>query len=354
MRQLALSSNHMIAGYNIIIIIIIIVIMALHQQSASQSFPPLANQSHFSSHFQIRRLHQDLAHAQKQIQEYEDLSTYSVLSIGVTDLWCSRLLVASLYTALHNVENNICINCRVHFVKYAPVGLGTSSTAGAVIVPPSSKFKFSLPRSSPSPSNPVPFWRRVFKSHSRPTDSANSDIPGRSGLSQLSNPKASDFIQPNRSVSVSSESIQPSSLSVTQQPISLPETSTCPTDVPNHMDWSVDFDGDVKPALNVKLEHVLTPGAVVGRVRFSPDGEYLAVGVDNGTYIYDVKTGAKSWSVTLIPVWSPSIDFRVSFLADNSETRKRGIWSLCFSPDGKYLAVGHFDGQLRVLSLPFE
>jgi len=144
----------------------------------------------------------------------------------------------------------------------------------------------------------VPFWHRVLKTHSRPSDSASSDIPGGSGLSQLSNAKVSDF-QPNRSVSVSSESIQPSSLSVAQQPISLPETSTCPKYVPNQLDWSVDFDGDVKPALKVKLEHVLTPGAVVGRVRFSPDGKYLAVGVNDGrTYIYDVKTWAKTWSVT--------------------------------------------------------
>ena len=90
----------------------------------------------------------------------------------------------------------------------------------------------------------------------------------------------------------------------------------------------------------------------MGRVKFSPDGKYLAVGVDSGrTYIYDVKTGAKSWSATFIPVWRTSIDFRGSFLFDNSE---RSIWCLCFSLDGKYLAVGHFDGQLRVLSLPFE
>jgi len=52
----------------------------------------------------------------------------------------------------------------------------------------------------------------------------------------------------------------------------------------------------------MKLEHVLIPGAIVWRVRFSPDGKYLAVAVGDGrTYIYDVKTGVKSWSVAFIP-----------------------------------------------------
>ena len=185
---------------------------------------------------------------------------------------------------------------------------------------------------------------KVAPAPNRPTDSV------RSGVSQFNNAKTFDFIQPNRSISVSSESIQLSSLSVTQHPISLPETSTSPKDIPNQLDWwSVDFNSDVKPVLNVKLEHVLPPGDIVGRMRFTPDGKHLAAGVYNGrTYIYDVKTGAKSWSVTFIPVWRASIDFRDSFLADNSETRKLVIWSLCFSPDGKYLAEGASEGELRV------
>jgi len=156
----------------------------------------------------------------------------------------------------------------------------------------------------------------MFRGHHiapiRSTDSVNSDITGRSGVSQLSDAEASDFIQPNPSVS---EPIQSPSLAVAQHPISLPETSISPTDIPDQLDgWSVDFNNDVKPELDVKLEHVLTHGATVWRVMFSPDGKYLAVGVNNGrTYIYDVKTGVKSWSVTFILVWRSHLTFVTVF-----------------------------------------
>lgn len=192
------------------------------------------------------------------------------------------LLVASLYTALHNIENNICVNCRAHFEKYAPVGLATSWTAGTITISPSS-------------------FKGNHIAPSRPTDSVSSDITRRSKVSQPGDAKlAPDFIQ--SVVSPISVKLSPS---VAQQPVSLPETSNSPKGILNQLGrWSVNFNSDDKPVLNVKLEYVLTFGAKVRRVRFSPDGKYLAVGVKDGrAYIYDVKTGVKSWSVAFILVW---------------------------------------------------
>jgi len=51
----------------------------MQKQSAKPTFPlQHANQPDFPSRLQIERLRQELAHAQKKNQEYEDLSTYSV------------------------------------------------------------------------------------------------------------------------------------------------------------------------------------------------------------------------------------------------------------------------------------
>jgi len=76
----------------------------------------------------------------------------------------------------------------------------------------------------------------------------------------------------------------------------------------------------------VKLEHVLTHGATVWRVMFSPDGKYLAVGVNNGrTYIYDVKTGVKSWSVTFILVWRRTFVTVFSRITPEQENEAFGV-----------------------------
>jgi len=68
-------------------------------------------------------------------------------------------------------------------------------------------------------------------------------------------------------------------------------------------------------------------------VRFSADGKYLATGCNRTAQIYDTKTGAKT-----------------CVLIDEAASKQGDLYirSVCFSPDGKFLATGAEDKQIRI------
>ena len=89
-------------------------------------------------------------------------------------------------------------------------------------------------------------------------------------------------------------------------------------------------------------------------VRFSTDGKYLATGCYRTAQIYDTKTGQKTWlAIYILQLLPLLIEKCSSVLADDTagETGDLYIWSVCFSPDGKYLATGASDKQMRVRHL---
>lgn len=101
-------------------------------------------------------------------------------------------------------------------------------------------------------------------------------------------------------------------------------------------DWHAIFNPQVQRVLDVDLVHSLQHDSVVCCVRFSHDGKYVATGCNRSAQIFDVASGEK-----------------VCVLEDHNATDPMGgtdlyIRSVCFSPDGRYLATGAEDKIIRV------
>jgi len=95
------------------------------------------------------------------------------------------------------------------------------------------------------------------------------------------------------------------------------------------------FNPRVMRRLDVELVHNLVHQSVVCCVRFSADGNYVATGCNRSAQIFDVKTGQQ-----------------VCHLTDSSTNQDGDLYirSVCFSPNGKFLATGAEDKIIRVSS----
>ncbi|KAJ9643062.1 general transcription repressor [Coniosporium tulheliwenetii] len=98
-------------------------------------------------------------------------------------------------------------------------------------------------------------------------------------------------------------------------------------------DWFAIFNPSIRRVLDVQLVHNLPHQSVVCCVRFSRDGRYVATGCNRSAQIFNVEDGRLA-----------------AHLQDSSlpEDGDLYIRSVCFSPDGKYLATGAEDKIIRV------
>ncbi|KAF2421256.1 WD40 repeat-like protein [Tothia fuscella] len=111
-----------------------------------------------------------------------------------------------------------------------------------------------------------------------------------------------------------------------------------PDTAPQHLkregpDWYAVFNPRIRRLLDVDLVHNLIHTSVVCCVRFSLDGRFVATGCNRSAQIFDVDSGQM-----------------VALLQDNSLGDEGDLYirSVCFSPDGKYLATGAEDKVIRV------
>ncbi|KAK0968325.1 general transcription repressor [Friedmanniomyces endolithicus] len=98
-------------------------------------------------------------------------------------------------------------------------------------------------------------------------------------------------------------------------------------------DWHAVFNPRVHRRLDVELVFNLPHQSVVCCVRFSQDGRFVATGCNRSAQIFDVTTGKQ-----------------VCHLQDHQTTADGDLYirSVCFSPDGRYLATGAEDKIIRV------
>ena len=104
-------------------------------------------------------------------------------------------------------------------------------------------------------------------------------------------------------------------------------------------DWFAVFNPRVPRVLDVELVHTLQHESVVCCVRFSQDGKFVATGCNRAAQIYEVQTGRQ-----------------VVCLQDDTVDKDGDLYirSVCFSPDGRFLATGAEDKLIRVRLNPYS
>jgi hypothetical protein len=212
----------------------------------------------------MEALKEELASANRKVDRYVHLGIYfNIHGTSAVDIEPYRT-VASLYEELDTLRRSICYQCKKKFVPSAPASLDPGHLSLGIQI-----------GDGPS-SNPPPL----------PTTNAgvsgSTSIPIPSVTAQH-NQTNSTIVAPHES----SSSVIPNPPSTLADEIEAEEPS-----------WSVSHNPDIKPALHIDLVKTFNFTADVFCVKFSPDGKYLAVGLDEEsgrTYIYDVEKGLKIW-----------------------------------------------------------
>ncbi|KAF2637810.1 WD40 repeat-like protein [Massarina eburnea CBS 473.64] len=181
------------------------------------------------------------------------------------------------------------------------------------------------PTASPGPKRPGP---RGPPGPATPQQNSAAPYPGSPQVPRPTPPphqQHSALMPPNPGpVPPLSQSNILADLDVDQLPDNLKKDGT---------DWFAVFNPRTRRVLDVDLIHNLPHQSVVCCVRFSLDGRFVATGCNRSAQIFDVETG------------NPVAHLQDSSLPEDGDLYIR---SVCFSPNGQYLATGAEDKVIRV------
>lgn len=114
-----------------------------------------------------------------------------------------------------------------------------------------------------------------------------------------------------------------------------------------HDDFYVLYNPALPRNIEIDLHKSLDHSSVVCCVKFSNDGEFLATGCNKTTQVYKVSTG--ELVAKLSDDNAPSLqNNNDSNNNENGGSTDLYIRSVCFSPDGKFLATGAEDRLIRI------
>ncbi|CDS03858.1 hypothetical protein LRAMOSA06813 [Lichtheimia ramosa] len=186
------------------------------------------------------------------------------------------------------------------------------------------------------PTSPAPGPYSRQQDHHYGYPSQQRGVPGTPTSSEVHDHRNSISTPSRLSSSTSVQKMGPAAPTTNAPPGALADID--PESVPANMkieghDWFALFNPKVTRMLNVRLVHTLEQPSVVCCVKFSADGRYLAAGCNRITYIYEVSTARE-----------------ICALEDTTVQRDGDLYirSVCFSPDGNYLATGAEDKQIRI------
>lgn len=106
-------------------------------------------------------------------------------------------------------------------------------------------------------------------------------------------------------------------------------------------DYYVLYNNSLQKTIDVELHKSLDHSSVVCCVQFSNDGKFLATGCNKTTQVYDVSTGILTARLT-------DDSTKSNQSTNDSNSTDLYIRSVCFSPDGKFLATGAEDKLIRI------